>query len=383
MPSGFGTATQPGSAGRNTPPDTVMLTEVMLSNLTATGNKVVKVAGEALAFGEVVYFKSDGKAWRANSGGSNTFPVMAMSLGTVAAGNSGTFLLSGNVRNDAWNWTIGGTVYLSTTVGAMTQTAPTSPNTVQILGVAHPNADTVCFIPADIAPAQAAAAGTLTGATLASNVLASSLTSVGTLASGSWNATTIPYNKGGTGLTALGSSLQVLRTNSGASAMEWATVAGSAMTLVTTLTGSGGSSFEYTAFSSSSYATYMICFQDCYVNGANGSFLMNLSTDNGANWNTSSYVQYLQCDNTTIQGSAPGSVTQITPSRFSGYGFYGVGFFSLGANRVNWTSTIGNYYGKSTYTTMDATPAVNGLQWYFSGGYGMTGTIRIYGLSNS
>ena len=120
----------------------------MLSNRTATGNKVVKVAGEALAFGEVVYFKSDGKAWRADADGSSTFPAMAMSLGTVAAGNSGTFLVQGNVRNDSWSWTIGGTVYLSTTVGAMTQTAPTTAgNIVQVLGVAHPNADTIFFSP--------------------------------------------------------------------------------------------------------------------------------------------------------------------------------------------------------------------------------------------
>lgn len=93
----------------------------------------------------------------------------------------------------------------------------------------------------------AAAAGTLTGATLASGVTASSLTSfgasiaLGTPASGTLtNATGLPivggttgtltFGRGGTGLTALGSGLQVLRTNAGATAMEWATVSGSGLT---------------------------------------------------------------------------------------------------------------------------------------------------------
>jgi hypothetical protein len=46
-----------------------------------------------------------------------------------------------------------------------------------------------------------AAAGTLTGATLASNVVGSSLTSVGTIATGTWNGTTIAIANGGTGAT--------------------------------------------------------------------------------------------------------------------------------------------------------------------------------------
>jgi hypothetical protein len=41
----------------------------------------------------------------------------------------------------------------------------------------------------------------LTATTLGSSVVSSSLTSVGTIASGTWNATTISVNKGGTGLT--------------------------------------------------------------------------------------------------------------------------------------------------------------------------------------
>jgi hypothetical protein len=57
-------------------------------------------------------------------------------------------------------------------------------------------------------------ANTLTGTTLASNVTASSLTSVGTITSGIWSATTIDIAKGGTGATTAAAAL----TNLGAEA---------------------------------------------------------------------------------------------------------------------------------------------------------------------
>lgn len=60
----------------------------------------------------------------------------------------------------------------------------------------------------------AADANTLTGTTLASNVTASSLTSVGTITSGVWSATTIDIAKGGTGATTAATAL----TNLGAEA---------------------------------------------------------------------------------------------------------------------------------------------------------------------
>lgn len=49
----------------------------------------------------------------------------------------------------------------------------------------------------------------------------SNITTLGTIGTGTWNATTIGVSKGGTGLTALGTGLQILRTNAGATAMEW------------------------------------------------------------------------------------------------------------------------------------------------------------------
>lgn len=52
-----------------------------------------------------------------------------------------------------------------------------------------------------------APAGTLTGTTLASNVVTSSLTTVGTIGTGTWNGTTIATANGGTGQTSLNSTV--------------------------------------------------------------------------------------------------------------------------------------------------------------------------------
>ena len=54
---------------------------------------------------------------------------------------------SGQICNTAWNWTLGKDIYVSTTVGTLTQTAPAaSQNHVQIVGYAL-SADTIYFNP--------------------------------------------------------------------------------------------------------------------------------------------------------------------------------------------------------------------------------------------
>lgn len=55
-----------------------------------------------------------------------------------------------------------------------------------------------------------AAAGTLTGTSLASNIVSSSLTSVGTIATGTWNGTTIAIANGGTGQTTKAAAFDAL-----------------------------------------------------------------------------------------------------------------------------------------------------------------------------
>jgi hypothetical protein len=52
----------------------------------------------------------------------------------------------------------------------------------------------------------------------------SNITTLGTITSGTWSGTQIGTSKGGTGLTSIGTANQILRVNSGATALEWATL---------------------------------------------------------------------------------------------------------------------------------------------------------------
>ena len=114
------------------------------STAVATGT-----AGEALTFGQVCYFKNDGKYWKscATASGSG-MPVRAMALESISADASGNFLVGqGYVRDDSWTWTTAGDIYASTTSGTMTQTVPdTAGNVVQILGYATASG-TIFFSP--------------------------------------------------------------------------------------------------------------------------------------------------------------------------------------------------------------------------------------------
>jgi hypothetical protein len=89
---------------------------------------------------------------------------------------------------------------------------------------------------ADITISAAAAASALTGTTLAANVVASSLTSVGTLTSGTWNASIIGPTYGGTGVNNGGSTITLAGplSTSGAFAVVLTMTAATNVTLPTT-----------------------------------------------------------------------------------------------------------------------------------------------------
>jgi hypothetical protein len=104
-------------------------------------------AGEGVAFGDVCYFKSDGKMWKADADAIASGYTIGMADATINADASGVFLLIGIARDDTWAWTVGGAIYLSTTAGALTQTAPSgADDVVCVLGIAT-HADRMYFNP--------------------------------------------------------------------------------------------------------------------------------------------------------------------------------------------------------------------------------------------
>jgi hypothetical protein len=115
----------------------------------ASGEKVAGTAGESLVFGNTVYFKSDGKWWKTDADASATAgPVrVAMALGTYAPDATGQFLLRGYAELATWGWTVGAALYLSTTAGELTSTAPSGTADIVRIAAYSQDATTVYFCP--------------------------------------------------------------------------------------------------------------------------------------------------------------------------------------------------------------------------------------------
>lgn len=92
---------------------------------------------------DTVYLNSSSQWVLADANGSGTYPCRGLAVATVSTGGATTIITRGTVRNDSWTWTPGGTIYLSTTAGGLTQTAPsTTGDKVQVIGYAL-DADTM------------------------------------------------------------------------------------------------------------------------------------------------------------------------------------------------------------------------------------------------
>jgi len=105
---------------------------------TVSGVRITLTAGEALAFGDPCRIASTGKVVKAAADVIANAGVQLMcAADTIAEDAEGYFLVGpGIARDDSWNFTVGGILYLSTT-GTITQSAPSgSNNVVQVIGVA-------------------------------------------------------------------------------------------------------------------------------------------------------------------------------------------------------------------------------------------------------
>lgn len=90
---------------------------------------------------DVVYLNSSSQWVKADANGSSTYPAVGIAVATASTGNAVDVLVRGVFRDDGGTaWTAGGNVYLSTTAGALTQTAPnTTGDKIQVLGTALAN----------------------------------------------------------------------------------------------------------------------------------------------------------------------------------------------------------------------------------------------------
>lgn len=118
------------------------------SDHSYSGTTISATAGEAVAIGDVCYLKSDGKFWKADADAeSSSDGMLSMATAAISADASGVFLLKGLYRDDTWSWTTGSKLYISTTPGNPTATAPSETgDIVRLVGYAY-TADIVYFNP--------------------------------------------------------------------------------------------------------------------------------------------------------------------------------------------------------------------------------------------
>jgi len=125
---------------------------VLTSDHTSTGKWSNAVVGETFTAAgfQIGYKNADGEVYLAKADSSTTMPAFCMKLwGSAPApdGNTIETITWGYVRDDTWNWTVGGLLYVSKdTAGAMTQTKPVYPNIAQVIGIAW-TADIIYFNP--------------------------------------------------------------------------------------------------------------------------------------------------------------------------------------------------------------------------------------------
>jgi hypothetical protein len=113
-------------------------------DVTASGIIIPLTANESQAFGDSCYINSSGKAALSSASAITTASAVVLNVGP------GKYLLHGIARNDVWNWTVGGLIYLSTTGttgNTLTQIAPSGVNEcIVVIGIAT-HSDRMYFFP--------------------------------------------------------------------------------------------------------------------------------------------------------------------------------------------------------------------------------------------
>lgn len=105
------------------------------------------VAGETLAFPNLVYLKSDGKWWKADADAIASAGLLGLALESKSADAAIKVLLRGFVRDDDWSWTVAGAIYASVSEGGLSQTAPSGEDDVVALAGWATHADRMYFCP--------------------------------------------------------------------------------------------------------------------------------------------------------------------------------------------------------------------------------------------
>ena len=116
-----------------------------------SGKLTIHTANENQAIGDAVYIDSDGEAHIADASSVSTAGVLFMAAATITAASTGYYIQPGSyIRDDTWNWTPGGAVYLTitgTTGNTLSQTAPSGTGEAVVIVGRATTADILYFYP--------------------------------------------------------------------------------------------------------------------------------------------------------------------------------------------------------------------------------------------
>jgi hypothetical protein len=88
---------------------------------------LIATSGEALAKGDIIYMKVDGKVWKAKANADLTSVALGLVATAVNADASVNIILLGELIHSTWSLTIGEQLWLSpTTAGDLTNTPPSA-----------------------------------------------------------------------------------------------------------------------------------------------------------------------------------------------------------------------------------------------------------------
>ena len=139
------------TSGTNTGDQDSIVITIPATDHLASGIKIALTATANVAFGDVCYIASTGKATLVDADAiASGIGLVMCADATINADASGNWLLYGTARDDTSTWTVGGIIYISTTGttgNTMTQTMPTGVDDVVLpIGVAL-SADVMLFKP--------------------------------------------------------------------------------------------------------------------------------------------------------------------------------------------------------------------------------------------
>jgi len=278
--------------------------------------------------------------------------------------------------------------------------SPTSAYTISgstiVFSDALTSSDTIDFI---LVLGDVLAIGTPSDGTVTNAKIAASTIDLTTKVTG-----TLPVANGGTGLAAIGTSLQVLRTNTGATALEFATVSSDYVLLAST-DASSSSSVSFDGYFSSTYKVYQLIISDllpvsssslkCRFRRSNADVTASNYTKAGyQSWvhsgtnaiSNNTFYNYDKIDLTQnsirVASSAQGYfgfITIFNPLNTSSYKRI-LCSQSYSSDDAGGTGGTGFFNEGISATLQDSTSALSGISFFMGTGNISSGNFKLYGI---